>query len=51
MQVIVTIRKEVETQDEANAFYAILKQKADEYPKVSIAGHTANHFAQEVTPE
>lgn len=51
LTLIITIRKEVADQTEANVIYDIVKQKALEYPEVTISGHTSNHFAQETTPE
>lgn len=50
MMVIVTLRKEVADQTEADNFYNAIKSKADEQPNVKITGHTANHFAEDVTP-
>lgn len=51
MQVIITIRKEVADQAEADQLYNKIKQKADEVPSIVITGHTANHFKQEQTPQ
>lgn len=50
MMVVITIRKEVADQTEADNFYATIKSKADEQPNVTLTGHTANHFAEDVTP-
>lgn len=51
LMVVITIRKEVADQVEANVLYNKAKQQVEDVPGVTISGHTSNHFAQETTPE
>jgi len=48
MQLIITLRKEVADQTEAQQIYEFVRQKLESRPKVKISAHCSNHF---VVPE
>ena len=41
---IITIRKPVETREEARAIYDMVKTKMEDRPDVTVSGHFSNHF-------
>jgi len=48
MQLIITLRKKVADQPEAQQIYEFVKQKLESRPDVTISAHCSNHF---VVPE
>jgi len=44
MQLIVTLRKEVANEDEANVLFAVVKQKLDDHPEIEIKGQVSQRL-------
>lgn len=44
LYVTITLRKEVETQEQARAIYDMIKEKLQDRPDVKIAGGVSNQF-------
>lgn len=44
VQLIVTIRKDCETYDQAQVAYEIAKQKLETIPNIKVSANIANHF-------
>ncbi len=47
MELIITLRKTVESEEEGKAIYELVKQKLEERPDVKITGHVTNQFKVE----
>lgn len=45
MQLVITLRKEVADQPEAERIYELVKQKLKDRPDIKLTGHCSNHFA------
>ena len=48
--VVITLRKYVNDQDEAQDFLDELKPHLEEFEGLIITGHYSNHFDQEIIP-
>lgn len=46
MLLFITLRKEVEDENEGRAIYELVKQKLADRPDVKIAGHVNNRFLE-----
>lgn len=44
IQLIITVRKEVETYDQAVVAYEIAKTKLESIPNIKVNGSISNHF-------
>lgn len=44
MQLVVTLRKEVEDPEEGRRLVEIVQQKLQDHPEVEITAHVTNHF-------
>lgn len=51
MELIITLRAQVETQEQGKEIYQLVKQKLEERPDVTITGHVTNHFKIEDEPQ
>jgi len=51
IELVITIRKEVEDQTVAQELYDAVKTKLADRPGLKLTGHCANHFAQEEIPD
>lgn len=47
MQLIITLRKEVEDPEEGRQLYNLVKDRLADQEDVTIAGHITNHFDTE----
>ena len=47
MELIITLRKEVEDREEGEALYNFVKEKLAEKPNVKVTGMVNNHFVEE----
>lgn len=47
MQLVITLRKEVEDRDEGEEIFELVKERFADRPDVKVLGHVTNHFAQE----
>lgn len=47
MQLVITIRREVADQPEAEALYEVVKQRLADRPSLELTGHCTNHFTDE----
>ncbi|MBA7477998.1 hypothetical protein ES707_13413 [subsurface metagenome] len=50
MQLVITIRKEVEDPEEGRHIYELVKDRLADRQDVTINGHVSNHFDSEVNP-
>jgi len=50
MQLVITLRKEVEDREEGEALYELVKQRLEDRPDVEVRGHVTNHFLIEDDP-
>jgi len=50
MQLVISLRKEVEDKDEGEQLYNAVKQYLASYPKVIISGYVTAHFELEPDP-
>ena len=44
MQLVITLRKEVEDQAQGEQEYNWVKNKLAEHPEIEVTGHITNHF-------
>lgn len=44
MELVITLRKQVENAEQGKELYELVKQKLEERPDVTITGHVTNHF-------
>jgi len=44
MQLVITLRKEVEDRDEGEQLYQYVKDFFSDRPKIKVTGHVTNHF-------
>jgi len=44
MQVVITLRKEVETREQGLEIFELVKAKFVEQPDIKVTGHVSNHF-------
>ncbi|MBA7607829.1 hypothetical protein ES703_14998 [subsurface metagenome] len=44
MELVITLRKTVESREEGEAIYELVKRKLEERPDITIAGHVTNRF-------
>ncbi len=44
MQLVITLRKEVEDRDEGHQVYQLVKERLADREDVTITGHITNHF-------
>lgn len=44
MKLVITLRKEVESRDEGEAIYNLVKTKLEFRSDIEITGHVTNHF-------
>jgi len=51
MQLVITVRKEVEDREQGEAIYNLVKQKLADREDLTITGHVTNHFDLEPKPE
>lgn len=49
MQLIITLRKEVEDRDAGKAIFELVKTKLEDRPDIKVTGHVTNHFELEET--
>lgn len=47
MQLVITIRKEVEDPEEGRHIYELVKERLADREDVTITGHISNHFDRE----
>lgn len=47
MQLVITLRKEVEDRDAGKEIYELVKQRLEDRPDVIVTGHVTNHFVLE----
>jgi len=47
MQLIITLIKEVDTAEQGQLLYELVKQRLADHPKVKVQGHVSNHFPRE----
>lgn len=50
MQLVITLRKEVEDRDEGEQIYQLVKERLQDRPDVKVRGHVTNHFLIEDDP-
>lgn len=50
MQLIITLRKEVDDPEEGNFIYNLVKERLNDRPDVIVTGHVTNHFIEEEEP-
>lgn len=46
MELVITIRKEVESPEQGLVEYSWIKHKLEEHPDIAITGHITNHFTE-----
>lgn len=46
----ITLRKETDTPDQAEAIYTLVKERLTDRPDVKITGHVTNHYDKEEGP-
>ena len=51
MQLVITLRKDVENRDAGEAIFDLVKRRLEDQPDVTVAGHVTNHFELEESPE
>lgn len=51
MDLVITLRKEVEDRDEGRQLYETVKTLLAARPDIKITGHVTNHFDLEEEPE
>lgn len=51
MQLVITIRKDVEDAEQGKVIYDLVKEKLEDRPTLTITGHVTNHFDLEQPPE
>jgi len=47
MELIITLRKQVEDRDHGVIIFELVKGKLEAYPDIIITGHVTNHFVSE----
>ncbi len=47
MQLVITLRKDVEDRDEGEAVFELVKTRLADRPDVKVTGHVTNHFTLE----
>lgn len=47
MQVIITLRKDIESREQGEQVYAVVKQKLADQPDIKVSGHVSNHFVDD----
>ncbi|MBA7682974.1 hypothetical protein ES703_91330 [subsurface metagenome] len=47
MNLVITLRKEVDNADQGEVEYEWVKQRLAEHPEVKVTGHITNHFPRE----
>lgn len=50
MQLVITLRKEVDDPDEGQNIFNIVKDRLSDHPEVKITAHVTNHFIEETEP-
>lgn len=50
MQLVITVRKEVETREQGKEIYELVKAKLAHRPDLKLTGHVTNHFVDEEEP-
>lgn len=50
MQLVITLRKEVEDPEEGEHIYGLVRERLADRPDVEIQGHITNHFREEPNP-
>lgn len=50
MQLVITLRKEVDDRDEGKAIYELVRQRLEDCPSIKVTGHVTNHFDMEEEP-
>ncbi|MBA7623566.1 hypothetical protein ES703_30963 [subsurface metagenome] len=44
MQLVITLRREVEDRDQGEQLFELVKQKLQDKPDIKVTGHVTNHF-------
>lgn len=47
MQLVITLRKDVEDRDAGKAIFELVKQRFEDKPDIKVTGHVTNHFELE----
>lgn len=50
MQLVITIRREVENRDQGKAIYNVVRERLEEHPDLKVTGHVTNHFIEPEEP-
>ena len=50
MQLVITLRKEVEDPEEGQQIYDLVKDRLADREDVEVQGHLTNHFREEQNP-
>ena len=51
MQLVITLRREVEDAEEGKRIYEVVKTQLESRPDIKITGHITNHFAESEEPK
>jgi len=44
MELVVTLRKEIETEEQAETLFNLVKTRLEDYPDIKINGHTSKRL-------
>lgn len=44
MELVITLRKDVEDREQGQALYNLVRQRLEDRPDVTVRGHVTNHF-------
>lgn len=47
---VVTLRKQVNTAEQAQSLYTMVKERFADQPEIKVTGHFTNHFDQTENP-
>lgn len=51
MELVITLRKKIDTADQGRVIYELVKQRLADHPEVRVQGHVTNHFPREELPD